>query len=132
MTTNSLLAEREHLASLLRAVQRCTHFLHAGSSSVVWPLDGATLKLRQKDEVLFQALAAFNERFAKLQDTLGAAMRHSALLMSEPTSTFLRVLALFESEFRTAAAATDAWADRGARNGAKQADEAARVQEPKQ
>lgn len=96
MTTNSLLAEREHLARLLEAVQRCAHFLYAGSSSVVWPLDGAGLKLRQKDEALFQALAAVNERFAKLQDTLGAAMRHAALLMSEPTSPFLRVLALFE------------------------------------
>ena len=96
MTANSLLAEREHLARLLEAVQRYTHFLHAGSSSVVWPLDGAGLKLRQKDPALFQALAAFNARFAKLQDTLGAAMRHAALLMSEPTSPFLRVLALFE------------------------------------
>ena len=96
MTTNSLSAEREHLARLLEAVQRCAHFLHAGSSSVAWPLNGAGLKLRQKDEALFQALAAVNERFAKLQDTLGAAMRHTALLMSEPTSPFLRVLALFE------------------------------------
>jgi hypothetical protein len=45
---------------------------------------------------LFEALAALNERFAKLQDTLGAAMRHAALLMSEPTTPFLKVLALFE------------------------------------
>ena len=96
MTSNSLLAEREHLARLLEAVQRCAHFLHAVSSTVGWPLAGAGLKLRQKDEALFQALAAFNERFAKLQDTLGAAMRHTALLMSEPTSPFLRVLALFD------------------------------------
>jgi len=41
-------------------------------------------------------MAAFNERFAKLQDTLGAAMRHAALLMGETTSPFLRVLTLFE------------------------------------
>lgn len=89
-------AEREHLANLLEAVQRCAHFLHASSSKVDWPLDGNGLKKRQKDEALFEALAAFNERFAKLQDTLGAAMRHCALLMSEANSPFLKVLALFE------------------------------------
>ena len=96
MSTNSLTAEREHLANLLEAVQRCAHFLHASSSKVEWPLDGHRLKQRQKDEALFEALAAFNERFAKLQDTLGAAMRHSALLMSEANAPFLKVLALFE------------------------------------
>ena len=96
MNTNSLSVEREHLANLLEAVQRCTHFLHASSSKVDWPLDGRALKQRQKDEALFETLAAFNERFAKLQDTLGAAMRHSALLMSEANSPFLKVLALFE------------------------------------
>ena len=96
MTTSALSAEREHLAKLLEAVQRCAHFLHAGSSKIPWPLHGQGLKQRQKDESLFEALAAFNERFAKLQDTMGAAMRHSALLMSETTTPFLRVLALFE------------------------------------
>lgn len=96
MNTNSLAAEREHLANLLEAVQRCAHFLHASSSKVGWPLDGVGLKQRQKDAALFEALAAFNERFAKLQDTLGAAMRHSALLMSEANTPFLKVLALFE------------------------------------
>jgi hypothetical protein len=96
MNTTSLTAEREHLSNLLEAVQRCTHFLHASASKVTWPLDGATLRQRQKDAGLFESLAAFNERFAKLQDTLGAAMRHSALLMSEATAPFLKVLALFE------------------------------------
>ena len=96
MTTNSLTAEREHLANLLEAVQRCTHFLYASSTKVNRPLDRNVLKQRQKDEALFEALAAFNERFAKLQDTLGAAMRHCALLMSEANSPFLKVLALFE------------------------------------
>lgn len=96
MSSSSLAAERQHLANLLEAAQRCTHFLHVSAGKVAWPLDGASLKLRQKDEALFEALAAFNERFAKLQDTLGAAMRHSALLMSEPTSPFLKVLSAFE------------------------------------
>ncbi len=119
MNTSSLTAEREHLANLLEALQRCTHFLHACSSKVDWPLDGLRLKQDQKNEELFEALAAFNELFAKLQDTLGAAMRHCALLMSETTTPFLRVLALcaqslgihpattdFEAEFQRAYAAT--------------------------
>ena len=96
MNTNSLTAESEHLANLLEALQRCTHFLHASASKVAWPLDGVALRQRHKDVDLFESLAAFNERFAKLQDTLGAAMRHCALLMSEATTPFLKVLALFE------------------------------------
>ena len=84
MNTAALQAERDHLANLLEAVQRCAYFLDSSSSSVHWPLDGPAL-----------ALAAFNERFVKLQDTLAAAMRHSALLMGETTAPFLRVLALF-------------------------------------
>ena len=96
MNGGSLSAEREHLAHLLEAVQRCTHFLHVSAEQVGWPLEGPGLKLRHKDEPLFQALAAFNERFSKLQDTLGASMRHCALLMSENTSPFLKVLVLFE------------------------------------
>jgi len=96
MGSNSLDDEREHLSNLLEAVQRCTHFLHASASRATWPLDGQTLRQHQKDVALFEALAAFNELFAKLQDTLGAAMRHAALLLSEPTSPFLKVLALFE------------------------------------
>ena len=97
MNSASLQAEREHLANLPEAVQRCAYFLDSSSSSVQWPLHGPALKLKlkQKDEPLFQALAAFNERFAKLQDTLAAAMRHSALLMGQATAPFLRVLALF-------------------------------------
>jgi hypothetical protein len=80
MNTSSLTAEREHLAHLLEAVQCCTHFLQAGASKVTWPLDGATLRQRQRDLDLFESLAAFNGRFAKLQNTLCAAMRHSAPL----------------------------------------------------
>ncbi|WP_211235103.1 hypothetical protein [Azohydromonas australica] len=92
--SNSLAAEREHLSNLLEAVQRCTHFLHASALKVPWLLDGAALRQRQKDVELFESLAALNERFAKLQDTLAVAMRHGALLKSEATSQFLKVLAL--------------------------------------
>jgi hypothetical protein len=44
---------------------------------------------------LFEAMAAINERFAKLQDTLGAAMRHACILAGEPVDCFLKVLSFF-------------------------------------
>lgn len=79
-------AEREHLARLLEALQRSAFFyMHASSSKVGWPLEGQVLRARCKDVPLLESMAAFNERFAKLQDTLGAAMRHCALLMGEAT-----------------------------------------------
>ena len=88
--------EKQHLASLLEAVQRCVYFLDAADGCVTWPLDAQALEQRKKDKELFGALAAINERFAKLQDTLGAAMRHAMGLLSEPSETFLQVLAFFE------------------------------------
>ncbi|NMG29016.1 hypothetical protein [Aromatoleum evansii] len=96
MSRDLLEAERKHLSNLLEAIQRCVFFLHESESKHLWPIDGAQLAGRKKDVALFESLAAINERFAKLQDTLAAAMRHSALLMGEPTDSFLRVLALFE------------------------------------
>jgi len=97
MNATSLLdAEKAHLAQLLEAIQRCVYFLHAAGLRIEWPLEGAALQARKKDTRLFEALAAFNERFAKLQDTLGAAMRHAAVLLGESTESFLKVLAYYE------------------------------------
>jgi hypothetical protein len=96
MTMQPLQAEQLHLAQLLEAVQRCCFHMHASACKLPWPLSGGLLHARRKDTGLFEVMAAFNERFAKLQDTLGAAMRHAALLMGEVTSPFLRVLSLFE------------------------------------
>jgi hypothetical protein len=70
--------------------------LHASDSKIAWPLDARELAARKKDGALFESLSAINERFAKLQDTMGAAMRHAAMLMSEPSDSFLRVLAFYE------------------------------------
>ncbi|WP_022947227.1 hypothetical protein [Methylohalobius crimeensis] len=89
-------AEREHLASLLEAIQRCVYFLDASAGKLAWPLTAEFLQAHKKDPALFESLAAINERFAKLQDTLGAAMRHAYLLSGESGSTFLKVLAFFE------------------------------------
>lgn len=83
-------------ARLLEAAERCVHFLLAVERKLPWPLDGAALQRHKTDELLFERLAAYNERFAKLQDTLGAAMRHACLLAAEDTQRFLKMLAHFE------------------------------------
>lgn len=97
MTTPSLLEDqRRHLAGLLEAIQRCVYFLDASKREVPWPLTGQHLDLHKKDNALYEALAAVNERFAKLQDTLGAAMRHSLVLSGEHADSFIKILAVFE------------------------------------
>lgn len=91
-----LAAERQHLAELLEAIQRCVYFLDAADRKIAWPLAAETLERNKKDTELFSALSAINERFAKLQDTLEAAMRHALTLSGESADSFLRVLALYE------------------------------------
>ena len=91
-----LFSEKQHLANLLEAIQRCVYFLNASNQTVEWPLTDSVLTVRKKDNDLFEALAAINERFAKLQDTLGSAMRHSLLLSGEQADSFIKVLAIFE------------------------------------
>lgn len=75
--------EKQHLAELLEAIQRCVYFLDASSGKLTWPLTAELLETQKKDVVLFEAMAAINERFAKLQDTLGSAMRHACILSGE-------------------------------------------------
>lgn len=83
-THGLLLAQQQHLAGLLEAIQRCVYFLHASDSGIAWPLTGDFLSDRKKDNDLFEALAAINERFAKLQDTMGAAC---CFLASKPIAS---------------------------------------------
>ena len=90
MRTDQLLEnQRDHLAGLLEAIQRCVYFLNASTNTITWPLSGAYLCENKKDNPLFEALAAVNERFAKLQDTTGSAMRHSLLLSGEQADSFI-------------------------------------------
>ncbi len=96
MNLSPLLAQQQHLAQLLEAVQRCSFHMQASARKLPWPLNAAFLHGHRKDTAVYEAMAAFNERFAKLQDTVGVCMRHAALLMGETTSPFLRVLTLFE------------------------------------
>lgn len=94
---NTLLeAEKHHLADLLEAIQRCVYFLNASSQKLTWPLTAEQLKTQHKNIALFESLAAINERFAKLQDTLAAAMRHASLLAGEAHDSFLKVLSFYE------------------------------------
>jgi hypothetical protein len=96
MINHPLEAERTYLASLLEAIQRCVYFLEASRRKQTWPLPPGDLEARRKDVALYESLAAMNERFAKLQDTLGAGMRHAALLAGESGETFLKTLTFFE------------------------------------
>lgn len=96
MNQSILDSEKQHLAELLEAIQRCVYFLDASSQKLTWPLTKEQLETQKKDIALFEAMAAINERFAKLQDTLGAAMRHACILAGEPTDSFLKVLSFYE------------------------------------
>lgn len=96
MGNDTLNAEKAHLSGLLEAIQRCVYFLHASDQKITWPLTAEYLTAHKKDVSLFESMAAINERFAKLQDTLGAAMRHAALLSGEPSDTFLKVMSFYE------------------------------------
>ncbi len=97
MVDQSILnAEKLHLSELLEAIQRCVYFLDASSQKLAWPLTADLLEAQKKDVVLFEAMAAINERFAKLQDTLAAAMRHACILAGEPSDSFLKVLSFYE------------------------------------
>jgi len=91
-----LTAGRVHLAGLIEAVERCVYFLNALVAKVPAPLQAEVLQQRRKDQLLFETLAATNERFAKLQDVLSSAFRHAALLAGEKTDSFLEILAFFE------------------------------------
>lgn len=106
MSTSSLIAEREHLANLLEALQRCAHFLHASSSKVAWPLDGPGLKMRQKDEELFGALASYNERQALEPVLIKAAAR--LLALCSRSLNVAPATADFEAEFQRVCRATGA------------------------
>lgn len=94
--TSTLVEQKNHLSFLLVAVQRSAWFLHQSAGRVGWPLTGEVLITHRKDVAFFETLAAINERFAKLQDTLASTMRHTAILVAEPTEPFLKVLTFYE------------------------------------
>ena len=89
-------ASRKHLSNLLEAIERCVYFLDGSASKIAWPMQAEKLAAHNKDIDLFEQLSSVNERFSKLQDTLGGAMRHAAVLSGEKMDTFLQVLSFFE------------------------------------
>jgi len=96
MSADALQAEQQHLAVLLEAIQRCVFFLDASDQKIVWPLTSEHLENHKKDIALFESLSSINERFSKLQDTLGAALRHAAILSGEQSDIFLKTLSFYE------------------------------------
>lgn len=96
MTGSALQAERQHLSGLLEAIQRCAFFLDASARKIAWPLTKEHLEKHLRDVELFESLSSINERFSKLQDTLGGAMRHAVILSGEPCESFLKVLSFYE------------------------------------
>jgi len=96
MSGDPLSLEKQHLAGLLEAVQRCVYFLEGLDSRLSFPLVVEVLSSRCKYRELVDSLAALNERFSKLQDTCAGVMRHAAILSAERTDTFLAVLSFYE------------------------------------
>lgn len=96
MTKAALQAEQRHLAELLEAIQRCVFFLDASVQKTTWPLVSTNLENNKKNTALFESLSSINERFSKLQDILGAAMRHATILSGEPSGSFLKILSFYE------------------------------------
>lgn len=98
MTGKALLdAKKTYLSQLLEAIERCVYFLDATTQKLPFPLLGETLEIKKKELALFESLSSFNERFAKLQDTLASAMRHTYLLMGENSDHFLKIFAFLKN-----------------------------------
>jgi hypothetical protein len=86
---------RQHLHDVLYAAHRTAWFMRASMQKFNWPVGALFLEKNRHALEVFEPLAAINERFGKLQDLLGSAMRHACLLLGEPTEPFLKVLAFF-------------------------------------
>lgn len=90
--------QKQHLADLLVAIERCIYFLEKSSIKCQWPLSADFLKQNDKDVELFEVLSAINERFAKLQDILASSMRHALILSGEHSDNFLKILSFYEKQ----------------------------------
>lgn len=95
---NLLAEQKQHLANLLTAIKRCIYFLEKSSAKHNWPLSASFLEDNAQNLELFESLSSINERFAKLQDILASAMRHSLVLAGEKNDNFLQVLAFFKKQ----------------------------------
>lgn len=90
--------EKAHLANTLTAIQRQVVFFMYALEKIKWPLTEDFLAHDPYNETLFNNLAAVNERFAKLQDTMGMSMRHAGLILGQNENDFLKLLTFYEKE----------------------------------
>ncbi|HCM25610.1 MAG: hypothetical protein A2Z99_14345 [Treponema sp. GWB1_62_6] len=74
------------------ALDRLRQGLLFTESRLMWPMTNT----ESCDAETLEKLSAFTERFAKLQDVLAGAMRHSIILQGENPLTFTDVLAVME------------------------------------
>jgi hypothetical protein len=82
------------LADRLAATARLAQRLNWSRGRVGFPLNGAALK--SMDETSAESVSAFLERFAKLQDLLGATFREVASLSGQPAEDYNLVLGNME------------------------------------
>ncbi len=80
------------LAQRLSALEKIRRGLHYTLSRVRMPLNST----ENLDDAALEVLAALNERFGKLQDTLAATMKQVALLQAESAEPFVQVLSFME------------------------------------
>ena len=76
------------LAQRLGALEKIRRGLRYTARKIAIPLDST----EHLSDAELEVLAALNERFGKLQDTLAASMKQVTVLMAEPADTFGQVL----------------------------------------
>lgn len=87
-------ARKQLLANRLMAVERLVHRLTWSRERVGFPLTGSAVATM--DEARAESLSAFLERFAKLQDLLGATFREVVSLSGQPSDDYNLVLSAIE------------------------------------
>jgi hypothetical protein len=103
--TTLLLEERKRLfADRLHAIARLAERLAWSHDRVGFPLDARSLG--EMDEQRAESLSAFIERFAKLQDLLGASFREVVALSGQPAEDFNLVLSAME---KAGIVSADSW-----------------------
>lgn len=91
-----MLQSEQEALEILREKREALNRLRLGllftESRLTWPIPNT----QTCDAETLEKLSAFSERFAKIQDVLASAMRHSLLLKGENPLTFADVLMLME------------------------------------
>lgn len=94
MTTPLFEERKALLADRLRAIARLAKRLAWSRNRVGFPLDDDALKAMSEQRA--ESLSAFIQRFAKLQDLVGASFRELAILSGYPADDYHSVLNAME------------------------------------